>query len=63
MADPFKKQPIVCNTCRFYEATESVCKRYAPRPGQPGRVYYPIVDDDDWCGEWEFDIETFGGQP
>jgi hypothetical protein len=47
----------VCGNCRFYS---SVCRRYAPRPGalcdangDLQLVDWPMVEVDDWCGEWQ----------
>ena len=36
------------------EIATSVCRRDAPQLGANERVaaWWPIVSDDDWCGEW-----------
>ena len=43
-----------CRECRFAERLEEAmrCRRYAPRPGQE-RNGWPIVWENDWCGEWK----------
>lgn len=57
-----------CQTCRWsaglHEAT-CVCKRYAPRPvvivsdgGAMPDALWPVVSDEDWCGEWAEDWRT-----
>ena len=42
------------DTAKFPPDVEDAifCKRYAPRPGQ-ARQEWPIVWEDDWCGEFE----------
>lgn len=29
------------------------CRRYAPRPAPGTIMYWPIVQTNDWCGEWK----------
>jgi hypothetical protein len=49
-----------CLTCYFLrqdERNHDRCHRYAPRPSIDVEVnpdpVWPIVSEDDWCGEWK----------
>ena len=44
----------ICKDCRYGECIDGAvrCRRYAPRPGL-ARQEWPIVWEDDWCGEFE----------
>lgn len=56
---------MVCATCMYFQVDESrddkgECRANAPRPtslnARDNSVLYacwPVVQDDDWCGEWE----------
>lgn len=55
-----------CSTCRFFDGSESWCRRYAPAPvryvTRENRLDYkkvdrewPTVDVADWCGEYQKD--------
>lgn len=46
-----------CENCRYSEFENEIkgtmfCRRYAPRPGTDFEEW-PLVWDEDWCGEWE----------
>jgi hypothetical protein len=53
-----------CENCRYRvlrryrEMTREIaylqCRRNAPQPSakEHASAFWPIVDDDDWCGEW-----------
>lgn len=43
---------IRCRHCRYFDADEKRCRRYAPRPiaGEADAVW-PTVDPNDACGE------------
>lgn len=43
-----------CNTCKFRNIRNE-CRRFPPQVTMvQGSVVpiFPVVDDDDWCGEW-----------
>ena len=44
----------ICKHCRYGDQIDDAvrCRRYAPRPGL-ARQEWPIVWEDDWCGEFE----------
>ena len=44
----------ICKHCRYGECIDGAvhCRRYPPQPGQ-GWNGWPIVWENDWCGEWE----------
>ena len=62
MNKPLEEQ--FCKNCRYRllrkyrEMTQEIqyfaCHRNAPQPStnQYASAFWPIVDDDDWCGEW-----------
>ena len=46
-----------CKNCRYSEYENEAkgtmfCRRYAPKPGTDFEEW-PLVWDDDWCGEFE----------
>ena len=46
-----------CKACLFFgnnlEGRKGYCKRYPPQPVGEGNISkYPIVYQDDWCGEY-----------
>lgn len=59
-----------CATCRYFDRTGSGygwCRRYAPRSyvgiehrDEAAASYFPLVAEDDWCGEWQ---ETAEAEP
>jgi len=58
-----------CYTCRYWNAlgpaywlkpTElgnSECRRFPPILDTEGNTVWPETAHDDWCGEWEHDVE------
>jgi hypothetical protein len=43
-----------CSTCRFFQAEQSQCRRYAPQPtADKKNAHWPIVSANDWCGEYQ----------
>jgi len=50
-----------CSTCRFFGKSSAgsrhhVCRRHPPHPmmvGGVSRSDFPVVLEDDWCGEWK----------
>ena len=58
-----------CQTCRFFDFHEiendddkGACRRYAPRVKleiglKIHPTMWPVVDEYDWCGEWEKYVE------
>ncbi|NBB68846.1 MAG: hypothetical protein GVY33_00760 [Alphaproteobacteria bacterium] len=45
-----------CETCAFYQAEKSQCRRNAPVPmtqGNAATAQWPTVAADDWCGEYQ----------
>jgi len=54
-----------CIRCRFYDETDDTCHRYAPRTptyefvggvkAPTMIVTWPVVAEEDWCGEFETD--------
>ena len=45
-----------CGGCRFYKFC--TCRRHAPLPLSSTELlepygWFPLMDEDDWCGEWE----------
>ena len=51
-----------CFTCSHYayaemvESGKGLCKRYPPQAVQ-GNLYkssFPVIDDTDWCGEYDY---------
>lgn len=56
-----------CSNCKF-SSDELQCRRYAPRPimasvsdddspqnSLPPIALWPLVEFDDWCGEWQLE--------
>ena len=44
-----------CETCAFYHAEKTQCRRNAPVPmtaGNAATAQWPTVAADDWCGEY-----------
>lgn len=52
-----------CGTCKFWamtkdpETAHGVCRRVGPtavviEAGKSYNVVWPVVDHEDWCGEW-----------
>ena len=47
-----QKAPENCGNCKFY--TRGWCHRFPPQFAQePAKWYHPLVDYEDWCGEWK----------
>jgi len=47
-----------CGNCKYFgEDHLTVCKRKSPKAGKNGATgawrYWPLVYEDDWCGEWK----------
>jgi hypothetical protein len=43
-----------CNTCRFFQASQAQCRRYAPQPTADAKnAHWPVVSANDWCGEYQ----------
>jgi len=45
-----------CQTCAFFHAAQSQCRRYAPQPqaeNSRATAVWPTVAVDDWCGEYK----------
>lgn len=45
-----------CETCSFYQAAKTECRRNAPVPkadGTAATAHWPTVAADDWCGEYK----------
>jgi hypothetical protein len=47
-----------CDTCEFGEVHESddnhfYCRRRAPSMSHGSRAIFPLVNADDWCGEFK----------
>jgi hypothetical protein len=52
--DSTREATMQCSTCRFFQAEQSQCRRYAPQPTADRKnAYWPIVSASDWCGEYE----------
>jgi hypothetical protein len=60
----WQRDQQACGNCRFVSEVPPLknpnalahCLRHAPQPTQNGRApvsYWPIVEFDDWCGEWK----------
>ncbi len=41
-----------CQTCRFWHANLSECRRYAPDPAKPGKRF-PRTAVMCWCGDYK----------
>lgn len=41
-----------CDECRFYSYKHAQCRRRSPMPAG-----FPEVERDDWCGEFDGDID------
>lgn len=44
-----------CQTCAFFHAEKSQCRRNAPQPKSEGQItaaVWPSVATTDWCGEY-----------
>ncbi|MEO1041389.1 MAG: hypothetical protein AAFX52_03785 [Pseudomonadota bacterium] len=47
-----------CQSCAFFNTTDSECRRYAPQPAEgEKKASWPTVAATDWCGEFEADAE------
>ncbi|MFW5834695.1 MAG: hypothetical protein ACOCYE_11420, partial [Pseudomonadota bacterium] len=49
-------QSMKCETCAFYQAAQTQCRRNAPVPKSEGTVaaaVWPTVAADEWCGEYK----------
>ncbi|MFC1745019.1 hypothetical protein ACFL35_13585 [Candidatus Riflebacteria bacterium] len=51
-----------CENCIFFEEREGgkgICRRYPPCPKPEGGItaFWPVIELDDWCGEFEADEE------
>lgn len=64
------KLPAMCAECRFFKPNtdessgRGQCHRYAPRPSDTGTWrYWPELDRDDWCGEFEATDRSDGQEP
>lgn len=47
---------MVCQTCAFFNAAKTQCRRNAPLPGTGSAAavaQWPTVAADDWCGEYK----------
>ncbi len=45
-----------CQTCAFFNAEKTQCRRYAPQPKAEGNAavaVWPTVNATDWCGEYK----------
>ncbi|MFP4125889.1 MAG: hypothetical protein ACLFU0_04495 [Alphaproteobacteria bacterium] len=45
-----------CETCAFFHAPQSECRRNAPVPkseGTAASAHWPTVAASDWCGEYK----------
>ena len=43
-----------CSNCKFFQSSESECRRYAPSPAEGDRkAHWPHVASSDWCGEFQ----------
>jgi hypothetical protein len=56
-----------CINCRFSRIHMDTleCHRHAPRPHLELVDYglnWPLIDETDWCGEWEFNQEPITNQ-
>jgi hypothetical protein len=47
---PLPSNGATCNTCRYFQASSTMCRRYPP--SAPGK--FPLVATSDWCGEYQF---------
>lgn len=42
-----------CADCKFFNTSQSECRRYAPSPSENGAsASWPNVAAEDWCGEF-----------
>jgi hypothetical protein len=42
-----------CANCKFFNDSQSECRRYAPSPAEGDKqAHWPNVASDDWCGEF-----------
>lgn len=62
-----EKEGEHCATCYFYHHGDGECRRYAPKPVWEyqikreierndfnfARPWWPVMGDDDWCGEFK----------
>jgi len=58
-----KEKKQTCKECRFYKQYSDVngsCRRFPPivTNGTQMRGYFPIVEYDDWCGEFEAKLDA-----
>jgi len=45
-----------CADCKFFNSTQTECRRYAPQPSDNDTTaQWPTVASDDWCGEFVMD--------
>lgn len=48
-----KDVSMSCSNCKFFNATQSECRRYAPSPAETDmKAQWPNVASEDWCGEF-----------
>lgn len=56
-----EKENQECSNCKFYSGDRhGICRRYPPKiigfdSMDNQNSEFPVVDQDDWCGEWEMD--------
>ncbi|MEM1390919.1 MAG: hypothetical protein AAGG45_07540 [Pseudomonadota bacterium] len=44
---------MTCGDCKFFNQTETECRRYAPQPSaNDTRAQWPSVSETEWCGEF-----------
>lgn len=53
-------QPLSCRTCRWFDAATTdrgLCRVRPPVMTSPDSIEgdWPLVQETDWCGEWESD--------
>lgn len=42
-----------CSACKFFNASQTECRRYAPSPTEIDKqAQWPTVASEDWCGEF-----------
>jgi len=43
-----------CKNCRYHLQSSNECRRNAPQPSyeKDRSAFWPVVANDDWCGEW-----------
>ena len=55
-----QKQGQECQRCLFYNAKggRGECRLDPPRTSESGTTRWPVVDGQDWCGEFEEDPQA-----